>query len=249
MRSKFFRDGYVLIRNFYPDDLISKIYCEINISQEVLVKRLLNSGEDLDDIEILNKSNYAIEKGSLKYLKNADSFFPEIKLLINKQLLDLISELMNDYYLSNIELHQKLPDVSLTPPHQDNFYFGLDISKNFALTAYVALNKQDKNNGVLKVYQATHNKNFMHYGSSVVGFSSGIKSEDLSEYKEVYNELNPGDLIVHHCNIVHFASANKSCGQRSNIALRFFPQNPLYDQNLRELYSRFRKNSVRVDGV
>jgi ectoine hydroxylase-related dioxygenase (phytanoyl-CoA dioxygenase family) len=249
MRSKFFRDGYILIRNFYPDDLVSKIYSEINNSQAILANSLLNSAEGLDTIEVLKKSNFAIEKGSLKYLKNADSFFSEVKLLINKELFSLISELMDDYYLSNIELHQKLPGVSLTPPHQDNFYFGLDISKNFALTAYVALNRQDKNNGVLKVYQATHNKNFMHHGSSVIGFSSGIKSEDLSDFKEIYNELNPGDLIVHHCNIVHLASANESCDQRSNIALRFFPKNPLYDQNLRDQYSQFRKNSVRADGA
>ena len=110
--------------------------------------------------------------------------FDLITVLINKPLFNILNSLINfNFYLDRIELHQKKPGTSITPPHQDNFYFGLDLKKNFALTAYVALNDQNEEMGSLGFYPGSNHENFNHHPSNVIGFSSGIDVKDLKDKK------------------------------------------------------------------
>ena len=125
-------------------------------------------------------------------------------------------------------------------PHQDNFYFGLKLSKNVALTLYFALNDQEYKSGGLSFYPGSHKKCFKHNSSNVIGFSSGIKTKDLDNFNLYTPSLVAGDLVIHHCNIVHTASKNISKKTRSNIAVRLFPINPKFDKNIQKQYIKFR---------
>ena len=131
-----------------------------------------------------------------------------------------------------------------TPPHQDNFYFCLEKGK--ALTAYIPLNKQSKRNGALAVIPKSHLIDFDHHQSDVVGFSSGINKEDLTDYEIDNYELEAGDISFHHCNIVHLAPPNTSGNPRTSIAIRFKGMSDRICQKKLERYKEFANKSKRI---
>ena len=149
-----------------------------------------------------------------------------------------------EIYLDAVELHQKMPGASLTPPHQDNFYFCLENGKS--LTAYIPLNEQSQTNGGLAVLPKSHLSDFPHYKSDVVGFSSGIEEKYLVDFDHSDYVLKLGDFSLHHCNIVHLAPPNDSKIPRVNIALRF---RGVEDSVSKEKYARylnFANKSTRI---
>lgn len=241
--SKFFENGFAILRSFFDKNEIAYIYDAIrqNEYQNITkIKNLLKIGQ-------FDESDVAIEENSLKYLKYADFWFNHISKIKSLRLMMKIGELISDnVYLDRLELHQKFPGVSGTPPHQDNFYFALDLEKNFACTAYIPLNEQTEEQGVLEVYPGSHLKVFDHKKSSAVGFSSEISKADLKEFKPYTTNLFPGDLLLFHCNTAHQAKANKSSIVRSNIAIRFYPSNPQYDYELKSKYQDFLSKSSRI---
>jgi ectoine hydroxylase-related dioxygenase (phytanoyl-CoA dioxygenase family) len=235
-----FKDGFVLVRNAINKSIVNEIYSDITSSQKKVAKKLLvslNHG--------LIKSGLAIEKNSIKYLKNPGVWFRSINKILQLHIFDFAQSITKTrLYIDDIELHQKSPGISGTPPHQDNFYFGLDLSKNVALTLYFALNNQEQKSGGLGFYPGSHKFQFKHNSSKVTAFSSGINVEDLSKFKLYSPSLKSGDLVIHHCNIVHTASKNLSKNTRSNVAVRLFPNNPKFNKSIQKQYLKH-KNELK----
>ena len=235
-------DGYCIFRSFFDRQVMDTIYSALR-EKEALVSAKLNQMLE----QGWSGKGLAVEKGTIKYLKNPNQWFPELNFLLHSELFKKASEVIEiSFHLSDFELHQKSPGTSETPPHQDNFYFGLDLSANFACTAYVALNHQTEEQGGLGFYPGSHKVNLPHHRSDTVGFSSGISDMDLERFK-IYNPVfQPGDVVFHHCNIVHAAVKNSTEETRSNVALRLFPAKPIYDEDLRRKYEVFNNLSKRV---
>jgi phytanoyl-CoA hydroxylase len=97
-----------------------------------------------------------------------------------------------------------------TPPHQDNYYFNLKPPQ--ALTIWMALDRVDRENGCLRYVAGSHVRGLRpHATSQILGFSQGIVDygkED--EAREVQIHLQPGDAVVHHCELIHRADPNLS---------------------------------------
>lgn len=97
-----------------------------------------------------------------------------------------------------------------TPPHQDNYYFCLRPSQ--VLTAWLALDSIDAENGGLIYVRGSHKRGIRPHGaSSLVGFSQSIA--DYGPDDEQHEQLvclEPGDLIVHHGETIHRADPNRS---------------------------------------
>ena len=238
-KKKFNNNGYLIINKFYDLDTVDSTYTEINKGQNK-VKNFFKNAKDSS-----NNYGFAYEKTGIKYLKSPELFFPGIYNFITKKLFNIISELLDDkVFIKGIELHQKFPGATETPPHQDNFYFCLKKAKS--VTAYIPLNLQNKSNGGLAVYPSSHKDDFPHYQSNTIGFSSGIKIENLNSYNALNYSLNPGDLSIHHCNIVHFAPPNSSKIPRISLAIRFQSQNDYIDKNKENTYKAFLKKSKRI---
>jgi ectoine hydroxylase-related dioxygenase (phytanoyl-CoA dioxygenase family) len=234
-----FKYGFVHLPSFFDKKLIDNIKREIISKEKKIVNELIKD-------KSFNKLNYGIENNSLKYLNNSNFWFQNIKFLINKPFFNILNKLIKfNFYIDNIELHQKKPGTSITPPHQDNFYFGLDLKKNFALTAYIALNNQNKKMGNLGFYPKSNHKNFIHHPSNVIGFSSGINPNDLKDETPFIPSLKAGDLIIHHCNIVHFAKKNIFNRPRINLAIRIMPTHPKNNDYLKKIYNEFKLKSKR----
>lgn len=234
-------DGYVLKENFYDASLIKNIHDELVFTHDEVLKKLL---QELD-ANLIIKNDLAIENHKIKYLKNANIYFDSVRFLIDSNLYAVAKSLINDnVFIDGIELHQKYPGGSLTPPHQDNFYFCLKNAK--ALTAYIPLNDQGRENGGLAVVPKSHLVDFDHSYSNVVGFSSGLEltKEQLESVK--HYSLKPGDLSIHHCNIIHLAPENLSSVPRINIAIRFRAVTETKDLGRVERYESFRSKSLRI---
>ena len=72
-----------------------------------------------------------------------------------------------------------------------------------------------------------------------------IKVENLNSHIPLNYSLYPGDLSIHHCNIVHFAPPNTSKNPRISVAVRFQSQKDYIDKNKEKVYRTFLKKSKR----
>lgn len=234
--------GYLVCEDFFDrKDELTNCFDEI-IEQNSSMAAVL---EAAGNSSIIDKKTFAIESGNLKYLANANVYFKSINRLITSRVQNYAESLLGEeVYLDAVELHQKLPGASLTPPHQDNFYFCLENARS--LTAYIPLNAQSELNGGLAVMARSHIDDLPHYKSDVVGFSSGIEERYLQSYESTNYVLNPGDISFHHCNIVHLAPPNRSSFPRVSIALRFKGVKDKVSEKKYARYIKFANQSTRV---
>ena len=144
-----------------------------------------------------------IENNHIKYLNNLHIYSDAASRLINKDIIGMASNILNtDIYFKTIELHAKWPKATETPPHQDNFYFCLN--PPYALTMYIAVTENNASNGGLGVILGSHKHGlYDHESSKTPAFSSGIEEKDIKDEKYFYT-LKPGDMAVHHCQLIHF---------------------------------------------
>ena len=87
-----------------------------------------------------------------------------------------------------------------------------------------------------------------HLGADFFTVTSGADAYEemgmtIGDFDIVYFETEPGDVILHHLNILHYASGNRTASRRRAIALRYsgddavyvkrkFGPPPLYDPGL-----------------
>ena len=142
--------------------------------------------------------------------------------------------------------HNKIPGSSATPPHQDNFYWCRKPKK--ALTAYIALNPQSSKNGGISYFLKSHKfKTFNHKSSNVIAFSSYIDDKILNKGKFFTPVLSSGDVVFHHCNIIHKAARNKHFSkERKALALAIYSYKSKLDKKLQKKYSKNQINHSRL---
>ena len=109
-----------------------------------------------------------------------------------------------------------------TPPHQDNFYINLDPPP---LTMWLAMDPVDAENGCLRYCTGTHREGLRpHARTQVLGFSQGISDwNEEDQAREVQVFLEPGDLAVHHGELIHRADPNRTTDRhRRAFALVYY---------------------------
>ena len=234
---EFNKKGIVVFRNMIPKKLIRKCLTDLKNykigNQEKKNKHIV--------IDNYNKEKY------IRYFQHLNYYIKSFNIFINSKLLEISSYLLNDKsYFSSINYHNKIPGGARTPPHQDNFYWCRKPNK--ALTAYIALDRQDNANGGIKYYTGSHlGKIFEHKKSNIKGFSSFVQKDDLLNFKIFSTYLNPGDVIFHHCNVVHEADQNKHKKRsRQAIALAIFSFSSKINKNLLKKYLK-NKPFVKID--
>jgi len=241
MLEKFKSDGYLVLKGYLDTASIENCFSDLVKNHDCVLDKI----QILLEYNLIDIGDVAIESGKIKYLKNANLYFKTINNTIDSKLYALAEVLLGENsFVDGVELHQKYPGTSGTPPHQDNFYFCLRDMKS--LTMYIPLNHQEKVNGALAVLPGSHKKFFEHYPSSVTGFSSGFSLTDEQQGNVDNYILDKGDLSVHHCNIVHMASENLSDIPRINIAVRFKSIKEKVDPFLKNKYDSFRLASTRI---
>jgi len=220
---KFNKEGFIIIPK-----LVKKKSCSL------LIKRL---NEFKNYKNALKNKDAVFEKKKIKYFKNVNFYINDFNILFSESILSISSKLIKDrtYYL-NMGLHNKIPGKLETPPHQDNFYWCR--KPNNALTAYVALNKQNKKTGAIGYLLKSHKgKTYPHKKSTVKAFSSYIDFKDKKKKNYFFPKLNPGDVIFHHCNSVHVSSQNNSKNyERKSVAITIYGENTKLDLGMKKKY-------------
>jgi ectoine hydroxylase-related dioxygenase (phytanoyl-CoA dioxygenase family) len=107
--------------------------------------------------------------------------------------------------------------------HQDGAYWPLEPMN--VLTCWLAVDRATRENGCLKVIPGSHRLALASLRDNtdvdnVLGSESDL---DVDESAAVYLELEPGDVEVHHPNILHASDPNKSPHRRCGLTIRYIP--------------------------
>ncbi|MFD1816028.1 Ectoine hydroxylase-related dioxygenase, phytanoyl-CoA dioxygenase (PhyH) family [Pseudarcicella hirudinis] len=219
------RDGYVIVRNFFSAQEIGKLY-EVAIDDEQMRKNAL----DLND-----KSGFKT-KLSLWFTPGDDVYglATRSERMIGgaAQLLDSDSPVCHFHS----KLMQKEPKVGgAWEWHQDYGYWYKNqfMFPDQMLSVMLALTIANQENGCLQVIKGSHKLGRVNHGFSgeqvgadMIFVENALKTMDL-----VYVELNAGDALFFHANLLHRSAPNLSDYARWSLISCYNAQsNPAYNE-------------------
>ena len=236
------RENWDLTGVIVESELISKTDVESVI--EDLNRFLKENKNNLEEGKEVNYANF--EKtiaNSFHRLENYQGYFFN-NLAKRSNIVDLAEELLKDKAeLLSIQAFVKPGDIGLeTPYHQDNAYWCIEPANG--LTIWIALDKCDKTNGMIKYINGSHKIGVVEHTPSLAPGSSQIIEEHNLPEGEVFNpSLNPGDAAIHHTMNIHGSNPNNSGKQRRGLLLCYKGEKT--KRNM-ELFDRYQKNLDRV---
>ncbi len=203
-REQFETEGYVVFRDVLDADLVA----EANAHVDWLMRKHPDTRP-----ELLGHT-----------LVKDDPFW--VRLVSDDRLLDIAQQFIG-------------PDIALfashyicKPPHdgqpvlwhQDGSYWPLDPME--VVTLWLAVTESTPENGCLRVIPRTQSMDLQAMKDrperpNVLG--SGMDESLVDESQAVDLILEPGDVSVHHPNIVHGSNANESPKWRRGLTIRYIP--------------------------
>jgi ectoine hydroxylase-related dioxygenase (phytanoyl-CoA dioxygenase family) len=224
----FRRDGFVRVPFFFSQEEIAALRSSI---QRYIETRLAG----------LPAGDYVLEADgktvrNLWRMHEHDPAF--LEWTAQQKLIDLAGPLVQGKpILMGVETFNKPAKVgSGVPYHQDNAYFCL--APPDALTVWIALDPARISNGAVYYLPGSHRfGTFVHEKSGVQGNSMGLvelPKEVGSD--EVCAELEPGDILLHHCQTIHRSEPNLSEDSRLACLMVFKGEHTAPDPVLKARY-------------
>ena len=204
----FNENGFLLIRDFYDKDRCDAIKEIAKVHLKYEIKPIETEYEYIG----IEKDEYKKSIRRLRGVYDRDILFkgwmhnPKIKPIL-EQLLNEKPILITAHHNS---IMTKMPKTSTqTCWHKDSRYWNYD--KDNLLSVWLALDKENSENGVLEFIPKSHK---MKFKDEQFDKKSFFRS-DLEENKKIIAtkvsfELNKGDIILFHSELLHRANANKS---------------------------------------
>jgi len=199
-------EGFVIARNVLDESLIAEARAHVDW--------LLKKNPDLRP-EQLGHS-----------LMTQDAFW--VRLVSDDRLLDVAEHFLGpDLGLFASHYIAKRPhDGKAVPWHQDGSYWPLEPMN--VVTFWLALDACDEENGCMKVMPRTQAKKLMSLDDYVAQgdeqlFDTAMDPDSIDESEAVSILLNPGDVEIHHPNVVHGSHANNSARWRRGLTIRYIP--------------------------
>jgi phytanoyl-CoA hydroxylase len=209
--NKYHLDGYIIIRNFLSAGEAQKLY-SIATENDTMKKHAYD----------LNDQAGKKTKLSLWYKPGNDTYG---LLTRSKRLVNSVGELLEgETALCHFhsKLMQKEPKVGgAWEWHQD---YGYWYKNEFLLPAQmmsvmIAISEANKENGCLQVIKGSHKMGRIEHGfaGEQVGASQHYVDLALKTMEHVYVELNAGDALFFHSNLLHRSEANLSDNSRWSL--------------------------------
>lgn len=209
------KNGYIILKKVFHKKFISKVKQRLeNLKPRAFIPFTnipWGFGNLLDDIIFSEiPKNKSINNQLKKFFKNKDYTFNH--LMVNNKA---------PFFGPSVEWHQEIYNLkTYGSGHNQKDW------KDF-LQIYIAIDKQDINNGCLKVLKGSHkfgiqrnfdviNENLSHKRSIVY---EDLKKLEIS-CKLVNCELEPGDVIIFNHLLVHGSPSNYSKYPRRSIVLQ-----------------------------
>jgi ectoine hydroxylase-related dioxygenase (phytanoyl-CoA dioxygenase family) len=224
--ASFHKDGYVIVKNFLAPKAVEKLYGTA-IGDNAMENNAINVTDQT------GKNS----KLSLWFTPGNDvfGFLTRSERLVNSVAALLDSDAPVCHYHS--KLMQKEPKVGgAWEWHQDYGYWYKNqfMFPDQLISVMVALTPANKQNGCLQVIKGSHKLGRINHGfageqvgADMVMVNNALKTMDL-----VYVEIEPGDALFFHSNILHRSEANLSDHPRWSIISCYASQSNLaYNEN------------------
>lgn len=232
LKIEFNKNGFCIFKDLFSNNEILEL--DNKLKEFLELKSGVLKGRDINrTIDNSINTMHDIDKHE-EYFSN---FAKKEKILnLSKLLLDSEPE------FRKCEMFAKPAKVGMkSPMHQDNFLWA--VKNNNGLTLWVALDECDETNGGLSYYSGSHKLGLLEHESSFApGTSQKIGSKILEtvskKCKLITPKLKPGDVLVHHCLMVHGSNENKSEKNRRGFTIQFKDKNSSYDNELLENYEK-----------
>jgi ectoine hydroxylase-related dioxygenase (phytanoyl-CoA dioxygenase family) len=215
------RDGYVVLKGFFSKKEVDKMYSTA-LADDVMRKNALD----------LNDQTGKKTRLSLWFTPGNDVFGYMTR---SKRMIDAITPLLDSdspvcHFHS--KLMQKEPRVGgAWEWHQDYGYWYKNqfMFPDQLISVMIALTHANKQNGCLQVIKGSHKLGRVNHGfaGEQVGADMVMVNNALQTMPLVYSELEPGDALIFHSNLLHRSEANLSEHPRWSIISCYCSQSNL----------------------
>lgn len=198
------RDGYIIVKSLFSTEEVGKLY-HTALENSVMQKNAMD----------LNDQTGKKTKLSLWFTPGDDVFGYLIRSerMVNSvwQLLQEESQVCHFH----TKLMQKEPKVGgAWEWHQDYGYWYKNqfIYPDQLMSVMIALTPANKENGCLQVIKGSHKMGRVNHGfaGEQVGADMEMVNHALKTMELIYCELEPGDALFFHSNLMHRSEANLS---------------------------------------
>ena len=228
IKSDFDTNGYVVIKKVFTQSKVEKIRSKLlnylNKHKKHFGSRKIHYAKKSTHINSVHHLNWSF----INKIKKNNKIKSIAKTLLNEKIKDFGSEVF-----------AKPPKVGMAVPiHQDNYYWNINNSKG--ITVWIALNKSSKKNGAIFYYNETHKLGLLkHKPSFVPGSSQEIeKKKLLKKFKKTTPSLKEGDILIHHCLVLHGSKRNFSKQARIGLTLRFIASSSKINKIAKKKYEK-----------
>lgn len=200
-KETFDKDGYVLIPSFLEKEEVDKLY---GVAKEdpVINKKSYDRG-DKEGLRTKLTLWYSLDDSIYSTVARSDRMVSGAEILLDGEPAHFHSKLM-----------QKEPKVGgAWEWHQDYGYWYRDgFLFPDMLSVLTALTPATKENGCLQVIKGSHKMGRVEHGFSgeQVGADLERVEEALERLELVHVEMNPGDTLFFHSNLLHRSNSNLS---------------------------------------
>jgi ectoine hydroxylase-related dioxygenase (phytanoyl-CoA dioxygenase family) len=220
----FHRDGYVIVRGFFSRPEIDKLY-GIATGDTVMARNAVD----------LNDQTGKKTKLTLWFTPGDDVYSLVIR---SSRMVDSVARLLDSpspvcHFHS--KLMQKEPRVGgAWEWHQDYGYWYKNqfLFPDQLVSVMLALSEANRNNGCLQVIRGSHALGRVNHGfaGEQVGADRVMVDHALKTLEHVYVELEPGDALFFHSNLLHRSEANLSDRPRWSLICCYNSlSNPAYN--------------------
>lgn len=220
----FHRDGFVIVKKFFSEEEINKLYSSA-VSDKVVRDNALD----------LNDQTGKKTKLTLWFTPGDDVYSC---LLRSERMVHAAAKLLDSdapVCHFHTKLMQKEPHVGgAWEWHQDYGYWYKNqfLFPDQLVSIMVALTEANKANGCLQVIKGSHKMGRVNHGfaGEQVGADSMMVNHALATMEHIYVELQPGDALFFHSNILHRSEANLSDKPRWSLICCYNSlSNPAYN--------------------
>jgi non-haem Fe2+, alpha-ketoglutarate-dependent halogenase len=185
--------------------------------------------------------------GNLRYARNLH-FYTQwaYNLCLRPEILDYVAPILGSELavLATLMLTKYPRTSDYIGWHQDGLAKNNWGGEEHSLTVWLALTESNKQNGCMQVVAGTHkNSKFEHVDAADknnILYNYGPEIVMAVDEEQALNlELKPGEISIHHQNIIHGSKPNTSDIKRTGFAIRYIK--PQFGVNMDLVYARGKK--------
>lgn len=179
-----------------------------------------------DEVGEFRKELEAVAEDQRKRFENLHLQFPWAYRLVSHQaVLDAVEGILGPEILvdGNLVFYKPPRDASYASWHQDSVYSGWHLTPS--VSAWIALTPSERANGCMRVIPGSHKQGLLEHDNvqdpNLLNKRGERLRMDVDESQAVDVILRPGEMSLHHTNIVHGSNPNTSDGPRIGFIVRF----------------------------